>query len=149
MDRSFACFLPAAKSQAQCCHANQTQTHLFEETSEDEPSADPSRHIRSTRNHLEFSLHRENAAQRILQRIKTNPPRQHKRAICTKQPTAPSNPEPMPALFTRDPNAPTMSNSFQSSETIAAAGGQENQMQDAQQHKHVLEKKGAADKKYV
>ncbi len=55
----------------------------------------------------------------------------------------------MPALFTRDPNAPTMSNPFQSSETVAAAGGQENQMQDAQQHKQVLEKKGAADKKYV
>ncbi|KAL1590373.1 hypothetical protein WHR41_00671 [Cladosporium halotolerans] len=52
----------------------------------------------------------------------------------------------MPALFTRDPNAPTMSNPFQSSETVAAAVGQENQMQDAQQHKQVLEKKGAADK---
>lgn len=53
MDRSFACFLPAAKSQAHCCPVNQPQTHLVEETSEDEPSADPSRHIRSTRNHLE------------------------------------------------------------------------------------------------
>ena len=57
----------------------------------------------------------------------------------------------MPALFSRDTNTPTMSgeNSFQSSNANAVAAGQENQTTEAQQHKQVLEKKAAADKKYV
>jgi hypothetical protein len=57
----------------------------------------------------------------------------------------------MPALFTRDTNTPTMSgaNPFQSANTNAVAAGQENQTTEAQQHKQVLEKKAAADKKYV
>lgn len=57
----------------------------------------------------------------------------------------------MPALFTRDTNTPTMSgaNPFQSANTSAVAAGQENQTTEAQQHKQVLEKKAAADKKYV
>jgi hypothetical protein len=58
---------------------------------------------------------------------------------------------PMPALFTRDTNTPTMSgeNPFQSANATAVAAGQENQANEAQQHKQVLEKKAAADKKYV
>lgn len=57
----------------------------------------------------------------------------------------------MPALFTRDTNTPTMSgeNPFQSQNATAPAAGQENQMREAQQHKQVLEKKAAADKRYV
>lgn len=57
----------------------------------------------------------------------------------------------MPALFSRDTNTPTMSgaNPFQSSNANAVAAGQENQTTEAQQHKQVLEKKAAADKKYV
>lgn len=57
----------------------------------------------------------------------------------------------MPALFTRDTNTPTMSgeNPFQSAKATAAAPGQENQANEAQQHKQVLEKKAAADNKYV
>ena len=57
----------------------------------------------------------------------------------------------MPALFTRDTNTPTMSgeNPFQSANTTAVAAGQENQSTEAQQHKQVLEKKAAADSKYV
>jgi hypothetical protein len=57
---------------------------------------------------------------------------------------------PMPALFARDTNTPTMSgaNPFQSANNAVAAG-QENQTTEAQQHKQVLEKKAAADKKYV
>jgi hypothetical protein len=56
----------------------------------------------------------------------------------------------MPALFARDTNTPTMSgaNPFQSANNAVAAG-QENQTTEAQQHKQVLEKKAAADKKYV
>jgi hypothetical protein len=56
----------------------------------------------------------------------------------------------MPALFARDTNTPTMSgaNPFQSANKAVAAG-QENQTTEAQQHKQVLEKKAAADKKYV
>jgi len=56
----------------------------------------------------------------------------------------------MPALFTRDTNTPTMSgaNPFQSA-SANVAGGQENQTTEAQQHKQVLEKKAAADKKYA
>lgn len=58
----------------------------------------------------------------------------------------------MPALFTRDTNTPTTmsgENPFQSGNTSAVAAGQENQVLEAQQHKQVLEKKAAADKKYV
>ena len=57
----------------------------------------------------------------------------------------------MPALFTRDTNTPTMSgeNPFQSASTNVVAAGQENQSSEAQQHKQVLEKKAAADNKYV
>jgi len=57
----------------------------------------------------------------------------------------------MPALFSRDTNTPTMSgaNPFQSANANAVAAGQENQTTEAQQHKQVLEKKAAADKKYV
>ena len=57
----------------------------------------------------------------------------------------------MPALFARDSNTPTMSgaNPFQSANMNAVAAGQENQSTEAQQHKQVLEKKAAADKKYV
>jgi hypothetical protein len=58
----------------------------------------------------------------------------------------------MPALFTRDTNTPTTmsgANPFQSLDGAAKATGQENQMQEAQQHKQVLEKKAAADTKYV
>lgn len=57
----------------------------------------------------------------------------------------------MPALFTRDTNTPTMSgeNPFQSHDATASATGQENQTSEAQQHKQVLEKKAAADEKYV
>ncbi|GAB7322951.1 hypothetical protein MBLNU13_g05486t2 [Cladosporium sp. NU13] len=40
-------------------------------------------------------------------------------------------------------------NPFQSSNVNAVAAGQENQKTEAQQHKQVLEKKAAADKKYV
>lgn len=56
----------------------------------------------------------------------------------------------MPALFARDANAPTAmsSNPFQT-QNAAAASGQENQPAEAQQHKQVLEKKGAVDKRYV
>jgi hypothetical protein len=57
----------------------------------------------------------------------------------------------MPALFTRDSNTPTTKmsgeNPFQSLDGAAKATGQENQMQEAQQHKQVLEKKAAADTK--
>jgi hypothetical protein len=58
----------------------------------------------------------------------------------------------MPALFTRDTNTPTTmsgANPFQSLDSASKATGQENQMQEAQQHKQVLEKKAAADTKYV
>jgi hypothetical protein len=58
----------------------------------------------------------------------------------------------MPALFTRDTNTPTTmsgANPFQSLDGAAKATGQENQMQEAQQHKQVLEKKAAVDTKYV
>lgn len=57
----------------------------------------------------------------------------------------------MPALFTRNTNTPTMSgeNPFQSASTNVVTAGQENQSSEAQQHKQVLEKKAAADKKYV
>jgi hypothetical protein len=58
----------------------------------------------------------------------------------------------MPALFTRDTNTPTTmsgANPFQSLDSAAKATGQENQMQEAQQHKQVLEKKAAVDTKYV
>lgn len=59
----------------------------------------------------------------------------------------------MPALFDRDTNTPTMSgqNPFQSLDATTAASGQENQLheQQQQQHKQVLEKKAAADKRYV
>jgi hypothetical protein len=40
-------------------------------------------------------------------------------------------------------------NPFQSLDGAAKATGQENQMQEAQQHKQVLEKKAAVDAKYV
>jgi hypothetical protein len=58
----------------------------------------------------------------------------------------------MPALFTRDTNTPTImsgANPFQSLDGATKATGQENQMQETQQHKQVLEKKAAADTKYV
>lgn len=60
----------------------------------------------------------------------------------------------MPALFTRDTNTPTTmsgQSSFQSlnATATATASGQENQPHETQQHKQVLEKKAAADKKYV
>lgn len=54
----------------------------------------------------------------------------------------------MPALFARDTNVPTMSgqNPFQSSNSTAAATGQENQSHEVEQHKQV---KAAVDKRYV
>lgn len=57
---------------------------------------------------------------------------------------------PMPALFARHTNTPTMSgaNPFHSANNAVAAG-QENQTTEAQQHKQVLEKRAAEDKKYV
>jgi hypothetical protein len=51
----------------------------------------------------------------------------------------------MPTLFTRDTNTPTT----MPSENPFNAEGQENQMNEAQQHKTVLEKKAAADSRYV
>ncbi|KAM0719121.1 hypothetical protein Q7P37_005026 [Cladosporium fusiforme] len=52
----------------------------------------------------------------------------------------------MPALSTCDSNAPRMSSPFQSLNATAAASGQENQAQEVQQHKQVLEQKPAVDK---